>query len=154
MKKLGFLLVLIMLLLCSCLSENIPFFSSQTTGATTTQDGTPEETAPDETKPTEAPHEHVFGNGVITKEPTCGGTGELTETCSCGAIRITEIHAPIAHTYGNEIVIKEPTCSKAGEGCIICSVCGDTQLKIIRATGIHIYENAVCLGCGESIFKL
>ena len=154
MKKLGFLLVLIMLLLCSCLSENIPFFSSQTSEATTTQDGTPEETTPDETKPTEAPHEHVFGNGVITKEPTCGRTGELTETCSCGAIRITEIHAPIAHTYGNEIVIKEPTCSKAGEGCIICSVCGDTQLKIIHATEIHIYENAVCLGCGESPIPL
>ena len=154
MKKLGFLLALLALLLCSCLELNFENFTTQapqqTTPQATTLDGTTD-TTPAET----TAHEHVFGNGVVTKNPPCGGRGEFTETCVCGATRITETNTPVVHTYGDEVVVKEPTCIKAGEGNITCSVCGQTQITIIPASGTHTYGEAVvtkqptCVAAGE-----
>ena len=128
MKKLCFLFALLTLLLCSCnLDKEKPA----------------NVTTPEVTTPAEFSHEHVFGEGVITKEPTCGAVGELTKTCVCGAIQITEIRAPMAHTYGDMTVVKEADCMTAGEGFIVCSVCGDTQTILIPTPGMHSWGEAI-----------
>ena len=108
---------------------------------------TPDVTAPEATAPESTAHEHVFENGTVTKEPTCGSTGKLTESCACGETRTTEIYAAIAHTYSDETVVKDPTCVAAGEGYIICSVCQDIQSTTLAATGEHRYQSGMCEWC-------
>ena len=112
---------------------------------------TPDVTAPEATAPESTAHEHVFENGTVTKEPTCGAAGEKTETCTtCGDKKVTPVYASIAHTY-EKVVTKEPSCIQAGESTLTCSICGDWQTEKIAPTGVHIYFNAVCMGCGESV---
>ncbi|MBP3413562.1 MAG: S-layer homology domain-containing protein, partial [Oscillospiraceae bacterium] len=54
------------------------------------------------------PHEHVWGEGVVTKEATCKDAGVMTYTCECGETKTEEIPATNEHNYVN----------------YICSVCG------------------------------
>lgn len=129
MKKLCLLLALLTLLLCSCLPGD--FFSPTTSEQETTATTTPEETPS---------HEHVFGEWVLTKIPTCGAVGEMTATCACGATQTTEVRASMAHSYGEAVIMKNPTCTEDGQSYITCSVCGDTQQTILPATGEHVYE--------------
>ena len=105
---------------------------------------TPEETTPEETTPEERPHEHIFGEAVVTKEPTCGAAGEAVATCACGEIQVEIIYVSIAHNY-NEVIIQEPTCAEAGQKALICSVCGDRQENLIPATGNHAYGEAIVI---------
>ena len=73
-----------------------------------------------------APSGHVWGEGVMTKEPTCTGKGEKTFTCTvCEATRTEEI-AALGHTApdadgrctrcGAEIVKKCPLCGETHQG--------------------------------------
>lgn len=148
MKRLSFLLAFLMLLLCSCLPVDLEFLNQLIPTESTTQ----EISAPEETTPAQV-HEHAFGEGVITKEPTCGAAGEITATCSCGAVQITEVRAPIAHNYTKNIV-KEPTCTEAGQSVSVCSVCGDTQEEPLSAIGHHTYQNGKCTFCGTNTVTL
>ena len=148
MKRLSFLLALLMLLLCSCLPIDLEFLNNIIPTEATTQ----ETTVPEETTLPDV-HEHLFGEGVVTKEPTCGAAGEITATCSCGAEQVTEILAPIAHSYTKK-VIKEPTCTEAGQSVSVCSVCGDTQEEPLSAIGHHTYLNGECMFCGTSTVTL
>ena len=148
MKRLSFLLALLMLLLCSCLPIDLEFLNNIIPTEATTQ----ETTASEQTTLPDA-HEHLFGEGVITKEPTCGAAGEITATCSCGAVQVTEILAPIAHSYTRN-VIKEPTCTEAGQDVLICSVCNDSQEELVPPIGHHTYLNGECMFCGASTVTL
>lgn len=49
-------------------------------------------------EPIEVVHEHSWGEGVITTEPTCTNKGVRTFTCECGAKRTEEI-APLGHDF-------------------------------------------------------
>ena len=112
--------------------------------------GTTSANIPAITEPEETPHEHIFENGVITKEPPiCGGTGELTETCTCGATKTTQFSIPVEHSFGAETVVKESTCNQYGEGYIICSVCGQIQNTRIPQKNAHNYQNGICLWCEQ-----
>ena len=151
MKKLCLLLSLLTLLLCSCLPTDLLPFLPQTTPEETT----PDDTTPDVTTPDMPAHQHVFGEWVITKDPTCGAVGEMTATCSCGATQTTEVRAPMAHSYGEAVIMRDPTCVETGISAITCSVCGDVQQTVIPATGKHTYGEAVvtkqptCVAAGE-----
>ena len=178
MKKLCLLMTLLMILLCSCAQGNFQEQVSQTTeeitventtpdvttpevttpDATTPEVTTPEITTPEETSPQEPPHEHSFGEAVVTKEPTCGEAGEAVATCACGEIKREPVYASIAHQYGNEVVVKQaPTCVEPGYGIFICSVCGQTKGTTVPAIGKHIYGEAIiskkatCFEDGEKI---
>lgn len=50
-----------------------------------------------------APTGHTYGDGVVTREPTCTREGEMTYTCSCGKTH-TEPIAKLAHSYVPQIV--------------------------------------------------
>ena len=68
--------------------------------------------------------DHVFGDWIITLEPTCTEAGEKTRTCSkCGAIETEEIEA-LDHDYIG--VVTDPTCTEPGYTVYTCSRCGDT----------------------------
>ncbi len=112
MKKLCLLLILLTLLLCSCLPEGF-LTGMQATEGTTLEETTPEgntltettsaETTPEVTTPEETPHKHLFGEAVVTKEPTCVASGEKVATCSCGKTKTTVIPATENHIYENNI---------------------------------------------------
>ena len=123
---------------------------------TTPETTTPEVTTPEETTPQEPSHKHSFGEPVVTKEPTCGETGEAIVTCStCGEEQIEVLEALDEHTYMVAIAVQAPTCSKEGYGISICVDCGNTKNGPIPATGKHAYGEAVinkaptCLEDGE-----
>ena len=86
-------------------------------------------------------HEHAYGEGVVTTEPTCNAEGVMTYTCECGETK-TEKVQKLPHT--EEIIPgKAPTCTEAGltEG-VKCSVCGESitvQTEIPETE--HTYGN-------------
>ena len=158
MKKLGILLVFLALLLCSCLPDGFVLPGMQTTIDETTQaptseiteavdQTTPEDTNPEDTLPA---HEHLYANETIVKEATCTEAGTKKVSCECGEFELIEIPATGEHTYGDAVTTKAATCTKAGEQTATCSVCGDQKVTPVSATGVHIYLNAVCMGCGTS----
>ena len=105
--------------------------------------------------------EHVWNEGLVTKEPTCTEVGVKTFTCECGATKIEEIpmlpHNPdlewtsdgtshwkqctrcqvelskSAHTGGTA------TCTKLAT----CEICNNAY----GALGEHNFENNVCQHC-------
>lgn len=67
---------------------------------------------------------HIYGNGVITKAPTCSAAGIRTYTCKiCGETK-TESIAKTAHTYVTSIT--RAAVGKNGSIVKKCSVCGET----------------------------
>ena len=74
-------------------------------------------------------HEHVFGEWIITTEPTCTEKGEETRSCECGETETREI-AALGHTE-EVIPAVEPTCTEDGltEGKM-CSVCGEILVAL------------------------
>ena len=73
--------------------------------------------------------EHIWDDGVVTLEPTCGKDGEILYTCEiCGETNPETIPATGEHTPGEpvETVVKEPEVGVAGEKkiTVTCAVCG------------------------------
>ncbi|MBQ3014635.1 MAG: alkaline phosphatase [Clostridia bacterium] len=173
MKKLCFLLVFLILLLCGC---NLA------------KEETPNTTTPEVTTPAENQHEHVFKTEVFieptcdkpglkrevcecgemietnfdvtgehhyddftcTKEPTCAEAGERVDRCvTCGDRKIISIPPTGKHLWGETVLTQEPTCIKEGEQAATCTVCGVIQKESIPATGEHSYVDAICKWCGE-----
>ncbi len=56
------------------------------------------------------------------------------------------------HLFENAVTTKTP-CIVAGEQTVTCT-CGETAVLPLPATGKHIYENGVCLGCGQNEIPL
>ncbi len=93
---------------------------------------------------------HDFGEGVITKEPTCTKAGVITYTCSVCGYTKDEVAEPSGkHSYDDGIVTREPTCAKAGVITYTCSACGNTKEETIPATGEHTYVDGSCSVCGK-----
>ena len=113
MKQIALLLIVLSLLsglLCSCLPNGPSSPVKTTSQETTPQETTPQETTPQETTPQQTttpeittpeqpPHEHLFGDATVTKEPTCVQNGEKTAYCTCGETEVTEIPATGVHQY-------------------------------------------------------
>ena len=96
-------------------------------------------------------HEHVFGEWIITTEPTCTEKGEGTRTCECGESETREIPA-LGHT--EEVIPgKDATCTETGltEGKK-CSVCGEILVaqEVVPALG-HDFVNGECSRCEETL---
>lgn len=98
--------------------------------------------------------EHVWDEGVVTTEPTCGKDGEKTYTCNvCGATK-TETIPATGHDY--EVVgKKDATCTEDGyTGDEVCSKCGDVKStgSVIPAKG-HNDKNGdgKCDDCGADL---
>ena len=69
-------------------------------------------------------HVHEWGEGEVTKEPTCTEMGLKTYVCAgCGEVKPEDI-APIPHDYRDAVT--EPTCVSVGYTTHVCANCGDT----------------------------
>lgn len=113
-------------------------------------------------------HEHVWGDGVVTMEPTCTTPGVKTYTCSiCQKTKTEEIPAT-GHQHTEVRNVKEATCKEEGyTGDTYCTDCGEklssgeptakkahdwdegkvTTEATCKNTGVKTYT---CNNCGET----
>ena len=79
---------------------------------------------------------HIYDDGVVTTEPTCGTTGVLTYTCTlCGDSFDVSLPASGEHVYDEPFITAEPTCGTPGVLTYICTVCGYVYNEPIPASG-------------------
>ena len=84
--------------------------------------------------------EHIWGDPVVTKEPTCGKPGKQTYTCIlCESTMDENLPATGEHTWDEGVVTTEPGCITDGVKTFTCSVCNDTKTEAIPANGQHSY---------------
>ncbi len=116
------------------------------------------------------PEAHLYGDWVVTDEPTCNKTGSKYRECLntyedangevkyCGHVH-TEIIAidNDAHVFDGEWYVRtEPTCEADGEEYTICTVCNVTQkTNVLPAhsntwsdTMYEVVEEASCIRDG------
>ena len=91
---------------------------------------------------------HVYDEGVITKEASCGVTGEITYTCTLCGHSYIEPTMPWAHSY-SEKVTNPASCTNPGAKRFTCTLCGDSYTEAIPAIG-HNYVNGICTVCGAT----
>ena len=116
MKRILIFLLALLLLLTACTQKpSDPTLQETTPQETTPNVTTPENTTPEVTTPPEPPHEHLFGEATVTKEPTCVQNGTRVAYCSCGESEKTEIPATGRHRYVDNV----------------CEMCQKTELLLI-----------------------
>ena len=92
--------------------------------------------------------EHTYGQGVVTRRPTCTEEGVRSYVCTiCDAVKTEAIEA-LGHTYITDPAV-EATCTESGltEGKH-CSVCHEVfeEQKVVPALG-HDYVDGICSRC-------
>lgn len=83
-------------------------------------------------------HDHVWNEGVVTKEPTCHSEGLRTYSCTVEGCKQTKT-APIGmteHTWDGGTQTKDPTCKAEGVMTYTCTNegCGQTKTSSIQKT--------------------
>lgn len=103
-------------------------------------------------------HEHVEGDGIVTKAATCKENGEMTYKCTiCGEVVRTDIIAKTTeHSYNDGEITTAATCTTTGVKTFTCTVCGETKTQEIEALGhdFHgdeIVEPATCVKTGKKL---
>lgn len=92
--------------------------------------------------------DHVYDDGVVTTEPTCGMYGVKTYTCTlCGDSYKETLPVTGKHSY-EQISAKEADCVTEGFKEYKCSVCSDSYTETIPATKEHSFEWAVVKEAG------
>ena len=95
--------------------------------------------------------EHVYDNGVITKDPTCTEEGIRTVTCTlCGNSSEFPVET-IAHEYVKGEVVAS-TCLEQGYTKYVCA-CGAEELRDYTETAPHTFTDEVgkCSVCGTFV---
>ena len=92
-----------------------------------------------------AEHDHEWGEGKVTVEPTCQTEGIRTFTCTvegCGQTR-TEPIAKTEHNWDAGEVTKAPTCNATGVKTYKCQNegCNETKPETLDATGAHSWQD-------------
>lgn len=105
-----------------------------------------------------AAHEHVEGDGIVTKAATCKENGEMTYKCTiCGEVVRTDVIAKTTeHSYNDGEITTAATCIATGVKTFTCTVCGETKTQEIEALGhdFHgdeIVEPATCVKTGKKL---
>lgn len=96
-------------------------------------------TNPDTPTPTPS-HTHSWGEGTVSKAPTCIETGVRTYTCDCGETR-TETIPALGHKWSEWTVVKQATDEEDGLKERTCSVCGEKETETIAKTVIVINDD-------------
>lgn len=92
-----------------------------------------------------AEHDHEWGEGKVTVEPTCQTEGIRTFTCTvegCGQTR-TEPIAKTEHNWDAGEVTSAPTCNETGVKTYKCQNegCNETKPETLDATGAHSWQD-------------
>lgn len=105
-------------------------------------------------------HEHVEGDGIVTKAATCKENGEMTYKCTiCGEVVRTDVIAKTTeHSYNDGEITTAATCTATGVKTFTCTVCGETKTQEIEALGhdFHgdeIVEPATCVKTGKKLVE-
>lgn len=99
-----------------------------------------------ESTPEPAPCAHIYGEGVVTVNPTCGQAGVKTYTCTlCGETKTEALPAAGEHSWNGGAVSQAPTCQAEGTRTFTCTVCGGTKTE-----GIAIDPSAHSYGAWNS----
>lgn len=154
MKRIVALILVVMMLLISCgeVKDN--------TGTTTPPDNSvntdiPNPSEPSDPNPSDPDNSgsgceddnHSYQTSVT--EPTCGGEGYTTHTCSeCGHSYATDTVAPLGHTYAESVVA--PTCVADGYTVYTCSTCNFSYVENKVAALGHSYKATVTTPTCES----
>ena len=85
------------------LTEAVP--AETTPQETTPKETVPLATTPEITTPAQPPHEHLFGEETLTKEPTCVQNGTKIAYCSCGESLETDVPATGRHDYQDNVCV-------------------------------------------------
>ena len=92
--------------------------------------------------------DHNWGNGTVTKQPTCKDYGTKVYTCSgCGTTKTESISKLTTHSWNNGTVTKQPTCKDYGTKVYTCTVCGNTKTENVAKLTTHTYDNACDNSC-------
>ena len=113
------------------------------------------------------PHEHVWGEGVVTTPADCENEGVKTHTCPCGETKTVPVPAlghiddnddcqcdrcgaAVAHVHkwDNGVITTPADCENDGVKTYTCP-CGETKTEVIASTG-HANANGdfACDNCG------
>lgn len=93
--------------------------------------------------------EHVYGEWVVSKEPTVDAVGEKMHSCTkCGHVETEEVPKLIPeaceHVFGDWKITKQPTKTETGLKSHSCTKCGSVETATIeRLPSIEDFENAV-----------
>ena len=90
--------------------------------------------------------EHVYGEWVISKEPTVDAVGEKMHSCTkCGHVETEEIPKLIPeaceHVFGDWSLVTPSTETTTGLMSHTCTKCGETESRIIDKVGTHTVES-------------
>ena len=103
-------------------------------------------------------HEHVEGDGIVTKAATCKENGEMTYKCTiCGEVVRTDVIAKTTeHSYNAGEITTAATCTATGVKTFTCTVCGETKTQEIEALGhdYSIFVEEVAATCKEAGVKV
>ena len=93
------------------------------------------------------------------KEPTCKDQGYSGDTyCKDCKVNVSTGHViprTENHSWDAGVITTEPTCTEEGEKTLTCSICGNTKMEKMRATGhqhteIRDQKNPTCKEAGYS----
>lgn len=105
-------------------------------------------------------HEHVEGDGIVTKAATCKENGEMTYKCTiCGEVVRTDVIAKTTeHSYNDGEITTAATCTATGVKTFTCTVCGETKTEEIEALGHDFHgeetiEAATCVKTGTKLVQ-
>lgn len=90
--------------------------------------------------------EHVYGEWVISKEPTVDAVGEKMHSCTkCGHVETEEIPKLIPeaceHVFRDWSLVTPSTETTTGLMSHTCTKCGETESRIIDKVGTHTVES-------------
>lgn len=90
--------------------------------------------------------EHVYGDWVVSKEPTVDEVGEKMHSCTkCGHVETEEIPKLIPeaceHVFGDWSLVTPSTETTTGLMSHTCTKCGETESRIIDKVGTHTVES-------------
>ena len=88
--------------------------------------------------------DHIFDNGIITKEATCKELGIRTYTCSlCSGTEMRAIPKLTTHTWNNGEISKASTCKDEGVKTYTCSICSTTKTESIAKLTTHTWNSGI-----------
>lgn len=90
--------------------------------------------------------DHVYGDWVVSKEPTVDAVGEKMHSCTkCGHVETEEIPKLIPeaceHVFGDWSLVTPSTETATGRMSHTCTKCGETESRIIDKVGTHTVES-------------
>ena len=132
-----------MLLILGILSGMMPMavFATETTGVTETDEMTDPTEGIETTDAAESTE-----TTAVTEATAVAGVTEVTEPTESNELVVVHEHEYLAE-------VTDPTCTEQGYTVYTCD-CGDCYVdNYMDATGLHTYENVICIHCGQKDFS-